>query len=345
MTRLVLSRHLPDHAIDRITAAVPGIEIVADPRAVLPASGRVGLLYREEDRTEPTEVAEEELVERWSTLLRDADVLFDVHPLALELIGAAPRLRFIQAIAAGAGEYFAHASLRESNVSVTTARGVHDDALADFALAGILAHAKRFHTLRVQQTAHDWTAIPARRLFDSTLVVVGFGSIGRAIATRARAFGIRVTGVRTRPGTDDLAERIYGVDELDSALGQADFIANTLPATDSTVRLFNSSRFAAAKPGSFLVNVGRGTTIDEAAMIDALKSGQLGGAAIDVATIEPLPSDDPLWDAPNLLISPHCASLIPGAALDAIVDILIANLQLHERGEPLINIASRPAAA
>lgn len=340
MTCLVLSRHLPEHLCDRICVEVPGIDIVSDARAVMPADGRIGLMYRPEDRVGPVDIAVTDLDELWKTLLVRADVLFDLHPRAIELLPQyAPHLAFIQGIAAGAGEFFAHPGLRDSGVTLTTARGVHDDGLADFALASILSHAKRFDLLNAQRVSHLWQEQPARDLQGATVCIVGFGSIGRAVAKRALAFGMRVTGVRTSPGQDELAEKVFGVSDLANALTEADYIILTLPATAATHNLFSRSILAQVKSGAYLVNVGRGSVVDESALIDALNSGALSGAALDVTANEPLPAEDPLWSAPNLLLSQHSASLVPGTSIDKIVTILIENLQLHEAKQALLNVA------
>lgn len=340
MTCLVLSRHLPNRLCERIRAEVPGVSIVSDARAVMPADGRIGLMYRTEDRVKPVDVDVAELDERWKILLAQADVLFDLHPRAIELLPHyANHLAFIQGIAAGAGEFFEHPGLRKSGVTLTTARGVHDDGLSDFALASILSHAKRFDLLHEQRAAHLWQEQPARDIKGKTVCIVGFGSIGKAISRRAHAFGMRVTGVRTSPGQDDLAEKVFGIKDLAMALSEADYIVLALPATRTTHQLFSRSVLAHVKHGAYLVNVGRGSVVEEAALIEALRDGALSGAALDVTANEPLPKEDPLWSAPNLLLSPHSASLVPGTSIDKIVTILIENLQRHEASQTLVNVA------
>lgn len=346
MPRVVLSRVLPPVLADRIRASVPAVELVDAGEASLPASGRVGLMYLPEHRSAPTVLTEAELEARWKDLLRDAEILFDLHPAAIPLIpGFAPRLRWIQAIAAGAAELFEQPNLRDSGVQIATARGVHDDALADFALAAILSHLKQFEVLRRNQSEHRWQEVPAQPSSAATVCIVGYGSIGTAVAHRARAFGMRVVGVRRTPAPDDLAEQVHGMDDLDRALTGADYVVLALPATPATARIISARRFDAMKPGAFLVNIGRGSTVDEDALLAALESGRLAGAALDVANAEPLPPEDPLWSAPNLLLSPHCASLMPGTSIGRIVDVFIDNLRRDQAALPLNNLALPENAA
>lgn len=346
MTRIVLARSLPSSLVERIVSAASDLEVVDAGDAALPVSGRVGLMFLPEDRTPSRpELPAAELVKRWRELLRDADVLFDLHPAAIDLIPQfAPRLRWVQAIAAGAAELFRHSGLRHSGVEIATARGVHDDSLADFALAAILSHVKQFDELGRNQAERRWVEIPGRGMTGALLCVVGYGSIGTAIAERARSFGVRIVGVRRSPTQDSLAERVYDIAGLDAAIAGADFVVLSLPSSPSTEGLFSAERFAAMKSGAFLVNVGRGSTVDEPALIAALESGYLGGAALDVTSREPLPFDDPLWRAPRLLVSPHCTSLVPGTAIGKIVDVFVENLRRDSAGLPLRNQARSDVA-
>ncbi|MBX3194141.1 MAG: D-2-hydroxyacid dehydrogenase [Microbacteriaceae bacterium] len=310
--------------------------------------GRVGLLYQAEEREAPVPGGGTSAVEEaWRELLPVADVLFDLHPAAIPALERSDhRLAFIQAIGAGAGELLADARIARAGVTICTARGVHDGPLADFALAAILGHAKRFRDLAEFTRRHMWEETEAQRVDETSMVVVGLGSIGTAVARRARAFGIAVHGVQRRPRPSADVDSVHPLDDLDDLLPGADWIVNALPGGPETSGLFDAGRFARCMPGAYFVNVGRGTTVDEPALVAALESGRLGGAALDVTAEEPLPSASPLWDAPGVTISAHCAALVPGA-MDRMVDILIENLtRLHE-GRPLINVASvdghRPA--
>jgi phosphoglycerate dehydrogenase-like enzyme len=162
------------------------------------------------------------------------------------------------------------------------------------------------------------------------------GSIGRTVALRGRALGMRVVGVRRTGGVDDAADEVYGVDRLREALAEGDYVVVVTPLTDHTRGLIRAEEFAAMKPGAVFVNLGRGGIVDEDAMLEALRSGKLRGVASDVFAQEPLPDDSPLWDAPNMLVSPH----LGGDDVDSprrLVEQWLDNLRRWTAGQPLLN--------
>lgn len=349
MTSVLVCRYLPPRLLDRIAAVDERVEVLHDRRLAQPAAGRLGVLYRAEDRVDAATTAPRPFgrddEERWLELMGRAEVMFDVDPAYLDAIPArTPSLRWIQGIAAGAGELFRCASLRESSVEVATARGVHDDPLADFALMAVLANGKRLDVLRAQQAERRWQEIPNVPLAGQVMCVVGLGSIGAAIATRARAFGMRVTGVRRTARPSELAERVHPPAEIRTAVADADYVAVTLPGTRETRALIDAGTIAAMKPGAYLVNVGRGSVIDEDALTEALRSGHLAGAALDVFATEPLPVESPLWDLPNVIVSPHSTAVMPGTSIERMVDLFCTNLRRDLAGEPLLHLADKDAA-
>lgn len=350
MTTVLACRYLPPRLLDRIAAVDQRIEVLHDRRLALPAAGRLGLLHLAEDRAESAEAAAprpfgRDDEERWLALMGRAEVMFDVDPAYVDAIPArTPSLRWIQGIAAGAGELFRTASLRESAVQVATARGVHDEPLADFALMAVLAHHKRLDVLRAQQAERRWQEVTNAPLAGRVMCVVGLGSIGAAIATRARAFGMRVVGVRRTARASELAERVHPPEEIRAAVADADYVVVTLPDTQETRALIDADTIAAMKPGAYLVNVGRGTVVDEDALIAALRSGHLAGAALDVFATEPLPVESPLWDRSNVIVSPHSTAVMPGTSIERMVDLFCANLRRDIAGEPLLHLADKSAA-
>jgi phosphoglycerate dehydrogenase-like enzyme len=176
-------------------------------------------------------------------------------------------------------------------------------------------------------------------LAGSTLGVVGLGAIGGALAARARALGMRVLATRRRwqPGqTSPLADELYGADGLERLLERSDALALCAPDSPATRDLIDAKALARMKPGAVLINVARGSLVDEAALRAALESGRLGAAILDVTRVEPLPADDPLWDAPNLYLSPHCA-VSPDAYVERMLDFLAENVARWARGEELAN--------
>jgi phosphoglycerate dehydrogenase-like enzyme len=284
---------------------------------------------------------------RWSEAMGRAEVVWGIpegtgEGLA-DLLRRAPRLEWVQARNAGAGE-----QLREAlelapeearRVTVTTSSGVHAGPLAEFALFGLLAFAKDLPTLLADQRERHWPSDqrPAGELRDRTLLIVGLGEIGSETARLAQAFGMRVLAVkRNASGSVPHVDELHPASELPALVTQADAIVVTLPLTDATRGLLNADTLAAVKPGAVLVNVGRGAVIDEAALVARLQDGTLAGAALDVFAEEPLPRDSPLWGLDNVIVSPHNVALVE-AEEERVVDLFIDNLRRRRAGEPLRN--------
>ncbi|MFI1398606.1 D-2-hydroxyacid dehydrogenase [Streptomyces sp. NPDC020681] len=263
------------------------------------------------------------------------DILVALH-LAPDVLRTASRLRWVQAIGAGVG-HLLPAGLDARGIRLSTASGVNAVPVAEFAFARVLAHFKRFAELDRAQCEQRWTPYYGEPLAGRTLGVLGLGAIGTEVAVRARAFGMRVSAVRRsaeRPAPH--ADTLYGPDGLRSMLAECDAVVAALPETPQTVDMMDEAAFAAMPAGAFFCNVGRGSCVVEEALVEALRSGQLGGAAIDVARLEPLPAASPLWHAPNLAISAHSASAA-GAHFDGVFRLLRKNLARYLAGETLIN--------
>ena len=182
----------------------------------------------------------------------------------------------------------------------------------EFALFGLLAGAKNLPRLQADAARHEW---PDRWLMgqvgEQTILVVGLGGIGREVARILSALGTRVIGTSRRGASVEGVDEVVHPDELADVVGRVDGIVVTLPGTAATEKLVSAAVLDAVRPGTTLVNVGRGTVIDEDALVSALREGRIGFAALDVFAAEPLPADSPLWDLPNVLISPHNATLTP----------------------------------
>src|SRR5262249_54592202 len=220
----------------------------------------------------------------------------------------APALRWVQAVGAGT-DHLRGAELGRG-VTVTNAAGVAAVPIAEFVIARLLGIWKRFDDLADQQRRHAWEPAYGRQVSGLTLGLVGLGAIGTAVAERARALGMRVLAVRRRPGVDrpPVVDEVVGPEQLSDVLGRVDAVVVCAPATPGTRDLFDAAAFAAMRPGAVFCNVGRGSLVDETALLDALRSGHLGAAVLDVTREEPLPADSPLWDAPNVRLSPHSAA-------------------------------------
>jgi phosphoglycerate dehydrogenase-like enzyme len=240
-------------------------------------------------------------------------------------------------------DHFTGAALG-SDVVVTNAAGVAALPIAEFVFGRILAVWKRFDELTEQQRRHEWTDTFGRSLAGSRMVVVGLGAIGTQVIRLAKAFGLHVVGVRRRPDVDDeagrLADEVVDNDRLLDVLPGADVVVIAAPATDETFHLIDAAALAAMGARPFVVNVARGSLIDQPALIDALRDGTVGGAILDVTDPEPLPPDSPLWDLPNVWVSPHSSSVLDGY-MEAVVDLFVDNLRRYLSGEPLRNVVDR----
>jgi phosphoglycerate dehydrogenase-like enzyme len=315
------------HAFDdRITLRVVPYEEPGEFRALRRARIAVDAL-REVAPTPPAEFAD---------ALRHAEVMvgFDVP---LHIAAAAPRLRWVQTTSTGIDQLWG-AELGAAGVHVTNVVGAAAVSIAEFAMARILGIWKRFRELDEQQRARRWTPTYGKRLAGSTIGIVGLGSIGNEIAARARAFGMTVLGVRRSPERGPgSAHEVFAPGDLHRVLERCDVVVVCAPSTSETTRLIDDAALRSMRAGSILVNIARGGHVDERALVDALASGHLGAAAIDVTGIEPLPPDSELWDVPNLYISPHSSGSLDGY-WEAVYDVFVDNLDRYLGGRPLRNL-------
>jgi phosphoglycerate dehydrogenase-like enzyme len=264
--------------------------------------------------------------------------------IPLDLRRLAPRLRWIQALGAGIAQ-FDPLRLRDDGIVLTTAAGVTATPIAEFVMGRILEVWKGTRRLEEMQRTRTWQFATGRTLSGCTLGVVGLGAIGTAVARRAQAFGLRVLATRRRytPGmTSPVADELYGPDGLGKVLEGSDIVVLALPETDQTHNVIGAAELALMKSGGVLCNVGRGSLVDETALLAALTGGQLGAAILDVTQQEPLPPDSPLWDAPNIYLSPHSAASVDHYAED-LADLLAGNIRRYAAGEPLVNLVDPDA--
>lgn len=232
-------------------------------------------------------------------------------------------------------------SLLESDVVLTRTAGVYGAALAEYALTGMLYFAKRLPELLSAQRERAWRKFNVSLLAGKTLVVVGLGDVGATVAAKARALGMRVIGVRRRGGDSNAGvDRVLGFDDLDTALAEADYLVMCLPLTPRTEGLIGAKELARLKPGAVLVNIARGGVVDEAALLEALHEGRLGGAVVDVFEQEPLPPESPYFDAPNLLLSSHTVDTVAGWEQRA-VSVFVDNVRRYLAGQQLANVVDK----
>ncbi|RYG23902.1 D-2-hydroxyacid dehydrogenase [bacterium] len=269
----------------------------------------------------------------------DADVAFGQPPPDSAL--ALPSLRWIGVTSAGYTRYDTpgfRESLHARDAVLSNSSSVFDEPCAQHLLAMMLAFARQLpEALRDQFGERRWPADRIRSeswlLQDQTVVIVGYGAIARRFIELAAPFGLRIMALRRHVRGDELVPT-YPIEELGRLLGEADHLANILPANASTDGLLDADRFAATKPGACFYNIGRGTTVDQNALIAALESGQLSAAFLDVTDPEPLPSEHPLWSAPNCFITPHSAGGHRGE-WSRLVRHFLQNLRRFESGEEL----------
>jgi glyoxylate/hydroxypyruvate reductase len=283
--------------------------------------------------------------ERWDSLLDGAEVLFDFGPLELApSLRDRPRLRWVQTTSAGVGRFAERIGLLDSDVVVTTASGVHARPLAEFALLGMLLFGKDTLRLTQDQQARRWQRHAGEEIRGKIVCVVGLGSIGLEVARLSRALDARVTGVvrdlRGRTAADLGVDELVDASGLDRLLAEADVVVLTTPHTRETHRLLDARRIGLLKPAAVVVNIARGDVIDEQALVDALASGRLRGAALDVFEHEPLPPESPLWSLPNVFVSPHSASTV-AAENGRIVELFRDNLARYLSGEDLVNVLDK----
>jgi phosphoglycerate dehydrogenase-like enzyme len=335
---VVIAIPLDAELVEPIRAADPRVQVTYAPELLPPVRYPNDHQGVDDFRRSPEDER------RWWEMIAGAEVLYGLPGDSPEGLARAVRgasgLRWVQASSAGAGEQVAAAGLsREelARVIVTSAAGVHAGPLAEFALLGLLAFTKDLPRLEADQRAHRWGHYPVGELTGGTLLIVGLGQIGEEVARLAAAFGMRVIGLN-RSGEADSphVHEIHRTAELNDCLPETDAIVIAAPLTDETRGLIDAAAIARCKPGTILVNVGRGGVVDEEAMIDALRSGRLAGAALEVFAREPLPADSPLWDLPNVLVSPHTAGLSVRED-ERIVSLFVENLGRYLRGEPLRN--------
>ncbi|MGE8942021.1 D-2-hydroxyacid dehydrogenase [Leptospira interrogans] len=272
----------------------------------------------------------------------EADVLVISGLWHNDLIGSGKNLRFIQSVGAGTDQ-FPRDQLSTQGIRLASASGVNVNAVSEHAMALILALARRLPEARDNQAQRVWRGMIGDltkredELGGKTLLIVGLGKIGNRLARLARAFDMRVLGVRRNPAAGKgEADSVHDMSELKSLLPQADIIALTCSLTSETENLIDADSLGRMKPSAFLVNAARGKVVNEAALVAAMHSGVIAGAGIDVTTEEPLPASSPLWEAPNTFITPHTAGETRKYE-DNVIDILQENLDRLWRGEKVLH--------
>jgi phosphoglycerate dehydrogenase-like enzyme len=326
---VLITVKLPDELLDRIRTISPEVQLVYAP-------------VKRPDELPPGSLAAAEVM-----------YTMDVLPRPEE----APRLRWVQFQAAGIDHVVGQA-LFDTDTMITTASGIHAIQVAEYVMAMLLAWAHRLPSLFIHQQrgmwpSGRWERFVPRELNGATIGILGYGSIGREVARLARSFGMRVLATKrdVRRVADEghrlsgigdpsgeLPDRIYPPSATASLVSECDYVVLCLPLTQETRHLIDEEMLRAFRPTGLLVNVGRGGLVDEGALIRALKRGWLGGAALDVFEVEPLPADSPLWKMDNVILSPHVAGFTPTYDQRA-VDLFVRNIRRYLEHLPLLNLA------
>jgi glyoxylate/hydroxypyruvate reductase A len=347
---IVIGSFLEEDYVRRIAAAQPGTRVIYEP-SLLPVPR-----YPCDHTGRPRDVSPAAL-DRWRALCAEADVFFDfdwLDPAGLARLSARPggqadgqpggRLRWVQATSAGVGALMRRTGLDlvtgpDQGLTVTTAAGIHARPLAEFAVLGALYFVKGVPQLRQWQRDRHWELYVTRQLAGQRALVVGLGGIGRQVVSSFAGLGVEVMGMGRDGAKYDVAglTRLIDRSVLDEVLPGVDILVLACPLTPETAGLIGRRQLGLLPRGAVVVNVARGPVVDQAALTDALRSGHLGGACLDVFDQEPLPAGDPLWDMDNVIVSPHSASTV-ATENAALTDLFIDNLGRFVSGAPLRNV-------
>jgi phosphoglycerate dehydrogenase-like enzyme len=335
--RVVIGTAQNPENVELLRRLEPRLDVVFEPSLLGEAS--VNWMTRH------TRSADDE--SRFQELVDTAEALFGVpdhsgRSLA-RTVAANPGLRWVHTIPAGGGQQVKSAQLPQEaldRIVFTTSAGVHAGPLAEFAVFGVLAGAKRLGYLRTAQIRHHWAErVAMNQLVDMTVAVVGLGHIGMATASKLSALGCRVVGIHRHEVDAPGVSQIFPVERFAEVAGEVDAIVLALPGTEQTEKMLSREVLAGVRRGATVVNVGRGTTVDEPALVEAVEDGRVGFAALDVTYSEPLAADSPLWDLPNVLISPHTAA-ISDHEPRLITELFARNATAYLDGRPLENVVN-----
>jgi phosphoglycerate dehydrogenase-like enzyme len=334
--RVLIASPLEREHVDRIAAVDPRIDVLYAPD-LLPVPR-----YQADHAGRSRQLTDAQL-DQWRALLSTAHVSFDFDWYApAEMPTNCPDLRWIQATSSGIGQFVERTGLDRTEIIFTKAAGVHAVPLAEFALAGVLYFVKGLPTIAARQAAHHWERYTTRQLAGRRVMIVGLGQVGLKVAEVFAAMGVEVWGAARDPHNVDApsVSKIVEFGAIDELLPDVDAIVLCCPLTPQTQGLLDKRRLGLLPAGAIVVNIARGPVIDEPSLIEALADGHLGGACLDVVTVEPLPQDSPLWDMPNVIISPHSASTVD-VENSMLTDLFCDNLRRWLDGQQLRNLYSR----
>ena len=270
------------------------------------------------------------------------EVLFGYIPPSL--LAGAERLRWLCAASAGVDHLLEDSLWPSPDCLLSNSSGAYGPTISEHVLMVLLMLLRRMPEYQADLRERRWSFYsPIRSITGSRIVMLGTGDIGANTARRLKALGASVTGVcRSGRSGEAAFDRVVPIGALDSVLPEADALIMALPATGETAGILSRERIALLPERALVVNVGRGSAVDQAALAEALRAGRIAGASLDVMTPEPLPEDDPLWDCPNLLLTPHVSgNMSLGLTCELAVEMFCADLERYANGEPLKNLVDR----
>ncbi len=329
-TILIASYLEPEH-VERIRQVDSRLDVIYEPDLL-------GRPRYAADHTSPHERTPEQEA-RWRELLALADILFDFdHTHHTDLPERAPHVRWIQATSAGIGQFVRQMDYdrRMPKTVFTTASGVHARPLAEFVVMAMLMHYKGLLRMMRDQQRKHWERYAGTDLEGRTLALVGLGRIGSEVARTGRVLGMTVIGTDLK-SVAPVVDRYYALEQLYAMLPMAEVLVLAVPHTPLTDKMIGAAELALLPGGAYFINIARGAVADELALVEALRSGHLSGAALDVFEEEPLSPGSPLWEMSNVLISPHSAST-SDRENQRITDLFCDNLRRYLDGEPLRNV-------
>jgi phosphoglycerate dehydrogenase-like enzyme len=275
-------------------------------------------------------------IQEATAVLPDAEIIMTFGGIDSELLKTCRNLKWIFSVTAGV-EKLPFAELMTMGVRVTNTRGIHAPQIAEQTLGLMISFSRRLNQCSKNQLQQKWEQfMPVDELTGKTLCIIGAGSIGKEIARKAKAFDLRVIGIKNHPETLEHFDEVWGVSRFHEALQRADYNILITPLTDQTYHLIGQAEFKTMKDSSIFINMSRGDTVDEAALIEALQKGIIAGAGLDVFHTEPLPANNPLWKMENVMITPHNGGISPNTFKRA-VGVFVESLTCYRQGKPLPN--------
>jgi phosphoglycerate dehydrogenase-like enzyme len=337
--KILITFHLAPELIEDIKAVDGNLEIMYDP--TLLGTPR----YLNDQHGSPFNRSSEQ-EDRFRSMMAEAEILFGYIPQGYQadIKKWFPKLKWNQSPSAGIGWGAKRYNWTDTDIVFTTASGIHETPLAEFCIMSMLMFVKDYFWMEEEKKRKHWARTCSTELRGKTLAIIGLGKVGREIARIAKCMGMRV--LATKKHTEGVDPQSIGVDEvypgnnLDPILRESDFLTLICPETEETRGLIGRNELMKMKKGAVLINIARGSIVDEDALIEALRMDHLGGAALDVFRVEPLPPESPLWEMPHVIISPHSASTADTENMKQ-AKLFIYNLTRYLKREPLRNVLDK----